>query len=88
MESTTSTTQRSMDKNIDKLSQGAHSVVDRAASAASTMAERVGQKGDDFMQMKDTWVEGAADYVREHPLAALGMAVAAGYLFSMITRGR
>jgi ElaB/YqjD/DUF883 family membrane-anchored ribosome-binding protein len=52
------------------------------------MAERVGQKGDDFMQMKDTWVEGAADYVREHPIAALGIAAAAGYLFSMITRGR
>jgi ElaB/YqjD/DUF883 family membrane-anchored ribosome-binding protein len=88
MESTTSTSQRNLDKNIDKLSQGAHSVVDRAASAASSMAERAAQKGDDFMQMKDTWVEGAADYVREHPIAALGMAAAAGYLFSMITRGR
>jgi ElaB/YqjD/DUF883 family membrane-anchored ribosome-binding protein len=88
MESTTSTSQRSMDKNLDKLTQGAHSAVDRAASVAATMAERVGQKGDDFMQMKDTWVEGAADYVREHPIAALGIAAAAGYLFSMITRGR
>jgi ElaB/YqjD/DUF883 family membrane-anchored ribosome-binding protein len=86
MESTTS--QRSMDKNVDKLTQSAHSAVDRAASVASSMAERMGQKSDDLMEMKDNWVEGAADYVREHPIAALGIAAAAGYLFSMITRSR
>ena len=34
------------------------------------------------------WVEGAAEYVREHPIAALGIAAAAGYLFSMISRWR
>ena len=86
MESTTS--QRSIDRNVDKLTQSAHSAVDRAASAASSMAERVGQKGEDLMEMKDNWVEGAADYVREHPIAALGIAAAAGYLFSIITRSR
>jgi ElaB/YqjD/DUF883 family membrane-anchored ribosome-binding protein len=60
--------------------------VDRAASAASSMAERVGQKGEDLMELKDNWVESAAEYVREHPIAALGIAAAAGYLFSMISR--
>jgi ElaB/YqjD/DUF883 family membrane-anchored ribosome-binding protein len=84
MESTTS--QRNLDKNIDKFSQTAHSAVDRAASAASSMAERVGQKGEDLMELKDNWVESAAEYVREHPIAALGIAAAAGYLFSMISR--
>jgi ElaB/YqjD/DUF883 family membrane-anchored ribosome-binding protein len=87
MEST-STQQRNMDKNIDRLGQSAHSAVDRATSAASSMAERVGQKGEELMEMKDNWVEGAADYVREHPIAALGIAAAAGYLFSMISRWR
>ena len=84
MESTT----RNMDRNIDRLSQGAHSAVDRAASVASSMTERVGQKGEELMELKDNWVEGAADYVREHPIAALGIAAAAGYLFSMISRWR
>ena len=84
MESTTS--QRNMDKNIDRLSQGAHQAVDRAASAASSMVSRVGEKGEEWMEMKDNWLEGAAGYVREHPLAALGIAAAAGYLFSIISR--
>jgi len=81
-------TTRTLDKNIDRLSQGAHQAVDRASSAASSMAERAGQKGDELMEMKDNWVEGAADYVREHPIAALGIAAAAGYLFSVISRWR
>jgi ElaB/YqjD/DUF883 family membrane-anchored ribosome-binding protein len=38
--------------------------------------------------MKDNWVEGAREYVREHPIAALGMAAAAGYVLSMLMRGR
>jgi ElaB/YqjD/DUF883 family membrane-anchored ribosome-binding protein len=88
MESTTTTNQRNMDRNIERVSQGAHQAVDRAASAAASMASRVGEKGEEWMEMKDNWVEGARDYVREHPIAALGIAVAAGYLFSMISRGR
>ena len=84
----TETSTRSMDKNIDRLSQGAHSAVDRAASTAQSVAERVGQKGEEWMEMKDNWVEGARDYVREHPIAALGIAAAAGYLFSVISRWR
>jgi ElaB/YqjD/DUF883 family membrane-anchored ribosome-binding protein len=81
-------TTRSMDKTVERLGQGAHSAVDRATSAAHSVAERVGQKGEEWMEMKDNWVEGARDYVREHPIAALGIAAAAGYLFSMISRWR
>jgi ElaB/YqjD/DUF883 family membrane-anchored ribosome-binding protein len=84
MESTT----RTVDRNLDRLTQGAHQTIDRAASAASTVAERAAEKGEALMEMKDNWVEGAAEYVREHPIAALGMAAAAGYLFSMISRWR
>ncbi|HEX6692141.1 MAG TPA: hypothetical protein VF110_13455 [Burkholderiales bacterium] len=81
-------TTRTMDKTVDRLGQGAHSAVDRATSAAHSMADRVGQKGEEWMEMKDNWVEGARDYVREHPIAALGIAAAAGYLFSVISRWR
>ena len=36
--------------------------------------------------MQEDWMESARDYVRENPLQALGIAVAAGYLLHMITR--
>jgi ElaB/YqjD/DUF883 family membrane-anchored ribosome-binding protein len=84
MESTT----RTVDRNLDRLTQGAHQTIDRAASAASSVAERAAEKGEALMEMKDNWVEGAAEYVREHPIAALGIAVAAGYVLSMFMRSR
>ena len=79
-------TKRSTPGTIDRMSDSAHDAVDKAASMASSYAERFSEKGDDLMQMKDDWMETARDYVRENPLPALGIALAAGYLLHMITR--
>src|SRR3954471_12252372 len=83
------------ERNLDRMSQGAHQAVDRATAAASQVAdklsehaERLSDKGDELLAMKDDWINGARDYVRENPLAALGMALAAGYVLHMITRSR
>ncbi len=79
-------TKRNAETNVDRLSQSAHDAVDKAASVASTYAERFSSKGDELMQMQEDWMESARDYVREKPLQALGIALAAGYLLHMITR--
>ena len=85
----TSKTQRgSSEQNIERYTSTAHEAVDRAAQTASAVAERFGEKADEWLEMKDNWVEGAREYVREHPIAALGMAVAAGYILSMLMRSR
>jgi ElaB/YqjD/DUF883 family membrane-anchored ribosome-binding protein len=89
-------TQRStVEKGIDSYSRTAHQAVDRATEAAASVAGRVnervealGAKGEEFLEMKDEWIGSARDYVREHPLQALGIAVAAGYLLSMMMRSR
>ena len=62
--------------------------IQRAAESASQYAEQFGAKAEEWLEMKDTWVEGAREYVREHPIAALGMAAAAGYVLSMLMRSR
>jgi ElaB/YqjD/DUF883 family membrane-anchored ribosome-binding protein len=72
-----STTQGSTEKTIE-----------RATQAATDYAERIGEKAEEWLEMKDNWVEGAREYVREHPVAALGIAVAAGYVLSMLMRSR
>jgi ElaB/YqjD/DUF883 family membrane-anchored ribosome-binding protein len=77
---------KSQDTNIDRVSQSAHDTIDRAASAASSAYERVSANGEEFMQMHEDWIDAAREYVREKPLQALGIAVAAGYLLHMITR--
>ena len=85
---TTERTQKDMDRNIERVSQSAHQAVDRAAAAASGVVEGIAGKGQDLLEMPENWIEGAREYVRENPWAAIGMAVAAGYLLHMITRSK
>ena len=93
--SSPSSMQKNVDRNIERASQGAHHAVDRAAEAASSVAGRLGdtveqlaEKRDELMELPETWMEGAREYVREHPFASVGIALAAGYLLHMITRSK
>jgi ElaB/YqjD/DUF883 family membrane-anchored ribosome-binding protein len=76
-----STPTSSTQKQIERVGDSAHEAIDRAAETASHYAE-------EWLEMKDTWVEGAREYVREHPVAALGIAAAAGYILSILMRSR
>ena len=81
----TSTTSTSgAQKQIDRLADSAHGAIDRA----SDLAGRLGDKGDELWGMKDDYVESARDYVKQNPLVALGLALAAGYLFGKISSWR
>jgi ElaB/YqjD/DUF883 family membrane-anchored ribosome-binding protein len=87
MASTTGST-GTQKQQIDQLSESAHSAVDRATQAAAQAADRLGEKGEEWLAMKDDYVEQAREYVKENPMMALGIALAAGYLFGKITSWR
>jgi ElaB/YqjD/DUF883 family membrane-anchored ribosome-binding protein len=85
----TSTTNSGTQKQqIDRLADSAHGAIDRASQTASQVAERFGEKSEELLAMKEDYVEAARDYVKENPLMALGIALAAGYLFGKITSWR
>jgi ElaB/YqjD/DUF883 family membrane-anchored ribosome-binding protein len=86
MAATTRTQGKEVDSRIERVSDSAHEAVDRAAAAASSVASRFSDTSDALMEMPQNWIEDAREYVREHPLASLGMALAAGYILSMIMR--
>jgi ElaB/YqjD/DUF883 family membrane-anchored ribosome-binding protein len=75
-------------QQFERVSETAHSAVDRAVQTAEQIAERFGEKGDELLSMKDDYIDSAREYVRENPLAAIGIALAAGYLFGKITSWR
>jgi ElaB/YqjD/DUF883 family membrane-anchored ribosome-binding protein len=81
-------TKRSTEGGVDRLSQSAHQAVDKAAAMASQYAERFSDKGEELMQMHEDWMQTARDYIRERPFQAMGMALAAGYLLSILMRSR
>ena len=81
---TNTTSTSGAQKQIDRLADNAHGAIDRA----SEMAGRVGDKTDELWGMKDDYVASARDYVKQNPLMALGLALAAGYLFGKISSWR
>ncbi len=86
--STTAPGSTGTQKSIAGMSESAHSAVDRAAGTAEQLAQRFGEKSDELRAMKDDYIESAREYVKENPFAALGIALAAGYLFAKITSWR
>ena len=74
-------------KHIERVSDGAHRVVDQATDRVNSLADRFGEKADELMEIKDDWLDATRGYVRDHPVASLGIAIAAGYLLSAILRG-
>ena len=69
---------------VDKIASGAHQAVDRVASAATSAAEQWGVKGDQMLEQGDRMMESTREYVRNNPMAALGIALAAGFILSKI----
>jgi len=71
---------------IDRLAAKAGPVIDRLQGSANTTGESLRAKADQFGQLEEQWVENARTYVRENPLAAVGIAVAVGLLLGKMTR--
>lgn len=73
---------------VDRIASGAHQAVDKIASAAGQAAETLGVKGS---QLKNAQAQALAQtrvYVRDNPLAALGIALAAGFILSKLLSSR
>ena len=69
---------------LDHMTSSAHSAVDRAGIAVGHAAGTVGNKGDRLNATSQKLIEQAGGFVRENPVASLGIAVATGYFLSRI----
>lgn len=73
---------------VDRMASSAHEVVNRVAGVASHTAESLGIKGEQLSNAQKRLMESAGEYMREHPLASIGIAVATGYLLSRLLSSR
>lgn len=67
---------------VDGLASGAHRAVDSLAGSATHVAESLEVKGDELQALQGRLAESCRIHLREHPIASLGMAVAAGYMLN------
>ncbi|MES2561324.1 MAG: hypothetical protein V4637_01210 [Pseudomonadota bacterium] len=68
------------------LSDKAHETYNRVSDAASEAVNRISERSRELLDSPTA--QNARTYVREHPLAAIGIAVAVGLLISRLTSRR
>ena len=73
---------------MDMLVSGVHDAVERLAQVATDAAGKVEVSGDYVRQMQQQATRSTRTYVREKPLTALGVALAAGCVLGWVLRKR
>jgi|KBSMisStaDraftv2_1062788.scaffolds.fasta_scaffold2553090_1 ElaB/YqjD/DUF883 family membrane-anchored ribosome-binding protein len=73
---------------FNRLSESAQQTLDRVSDAASQTAGRLSEKGQELWERRGEAVDTARSYVREHPVATIGIALAIGLLISRLTSRR
>jgi ElaB/YqjD/DUF883 family membrane-anchored ribosome-binding protein len=73
---------------VDRLASRADAAVDRVSGVATPIAESLDTKGDQLLVLQSELSETARVYLRDHPLASLGIAMAAGYALSRLMSRR
>ncbi len=69
---------------VERVAAGAHDAVDRAAGAAAAAAKLVEKKSEVLKAAQERYLESCRERVRDNPLAAIGIAVAAGIALSFL----
>lgn len=65
---------------IDTASDYAHEAADNIASAASQAAKTLGEKGRELKNAEQKLMKNCGNYVGDHPITSLGIAVAVGFV--------
>jgi len=74
-------------EKLGHLSDSAQHTMERFTEAASQAASRLGEKGEELWALQGRATETARTYMREHPIATIGIAVAIGLVLSkLLTR--
>jgi ElaB/YqjD/DUF883 family membrane-anchored ribosome-binding protein len=71
---------------LNKATARAHGAVDQVADAAAPAAQWLEEQGETLTNRGEKLVDSTRKYIAAHPLQSLGLALAAGYLISRITR--
>jgi ElaB/YqjD/DUF883 family membrane-anchored ribosome-binding protein len=71
---------------LNKATARVHGAVNEVADAAAPAAEWLEEQSETLSATGEKLMDRASKYVAAHPLQSLGLALAAGYLISRLTR--
>lgn len=70
----------------DRATEAAHDAVDRLGESSARAEEMLRDQGEYAMERSGELMEDLEAYVHEHPLTAVGIAVAAGFVLGSLMR--
>lgn len=74
---------------VERVAASAHGALDRAAGAVGAAAKAVDSRGGKVLKaMQERYIDGTRERVRGKPLAAIGIAAAAGFVLSFLLTRR
>lgn len=71
---------------LNKAAARVHGAVDHVVDAAAPAAHWLEEQGETLSTGGDKLLQSTCKYVAAHPLQSLGLALAAGYMISRLTR--
>jgi ElaB/YqjD/DUF883 family membrane-anchored ribosome-binding protein len=71
---------------LNEATARAHGAVDQIADAAAPAAQWLEEQSETLTASGEKLLDSTCKYVAAHPLQSLGLALAAGYLISRLTR--
>lgn len=72
--------------SANRIADAGHQMLDRASEAAASAADALSARSQEWARMQEQYMETTRNYVRENPLAAVGIALAIGVLLARLTR--
>lgn len=75
-------------ETTDRFANRAHEAVDSAAETVKHAEERIRETTEQARVRSQDLISSVGEYVKDNPLTALGIAFAAGTIFSALTRRR
>ena|SRR6476661_3411456 len=75
-------------QGLSRLSATAQQTMDRVTDAATQAAGRLSERGQELWEMRGEAADTARSYVRAHPIATIGIAIAIGLVISRLTARR
>jgi ElaB/YqjD/DUF883 family membrane-anchored ribosome-binding protein len=73
---------------VDRMAINAHELVDKVSGLAGLAAETLGARGEQLNRGQQKALGSAREYLHQHPLASLGIAMATGYILSRLFSAR
>jgi ElaB/YqjD/DUF883 family membrane-anchored ribosome-binding protein len=71
---------------LSKAATNVHNAAEQIADAAAPAAHWLNEQRETLTDTSDKLLDSTSKYVKAHPLQSLGLALAAGYLISRLTR--